>query len=356
MAVLNPPIAVASRTDHAADDFRGALMAGMTPASGVLPRSGILPGWGAELSVAQRATPGMGVLVGAGVVVVTSGLLPGHGGYYVINDASLDVAITAAHATLARTDLVIARVADPQYHTGGDGNASIKVITGTAGAGVPAVPAAEGAYVVLAQVAVAAAASSIVNANITQNTAAARAYTVAAGGILPVANAAARTALTPYLGQHVVEIDTFREYVWDGSGSWQLVTGGWVNDSSGVNARQDTAPFGLSMTQSRVYRQNRRVRWEWAFGITSGTGVAARVLVAPPTSTLPVVGGAADVPIGVGTIYKGSYYPCQVVWDPGTGHLAFRRQDAPFTAPWGQDPAIQLASGDAITGHAEWQI
>lgn len=222
--VMNPPIAVKSRADHDADDWRAAL--GMSFAAGgsatvPLPRGGILPGFGAELSVAQRSTPGMGVLVGSGIAYVAAPTA-GHGGWNVVHGAQSDLTIAAAHATLPRTDLLIARVADPQYYVGGDGAADVKVITGTAGTGapVPAVPVAEGAYMVLGQIAVAAAATSITNANITLNTSASRPYTSGLGGILPVANAAARTALRAYHGLVVLQIDTGAIWAW-ANGAWQ---------------------------------------------------------------------------------------------------------------------------------------
>lgn len=226
MTVLNPPLAVQSRTDTNADDFRGAMSAMALPAGGsMLSRGGILPGWGAGLSVAQRgAGANMSVDVGSGIAQVPAPTA-GHGGWYVENDATLNVAIAAAHATLARIDVVIARVADPQYHVGGDGLAAIKVITGTpAGSPVaPTPPTSDGAYIVLAQVAVGAAVTSITNANITLNTSATRPFTVSLGGILPVANAAARTAITsPYVGMHVIELDTAVEYVWTGA-AWRAI-------------------------------------------------------------------------------------------------------------------------------------
>lgn len=265
MTVINPPLAVQSRTDTNADDFRSALMAGMAGlGSTPLPRGGILPGWGAGLSVAQRgAGANMSVDVGSGACLLPSPT-NGTGGWYVVNDATLNVAIAAAHATLPRIDLVIARVADPQYHVGGDGLAAVKVVTGTAAASpvAPTPPTSDGAYLVLGQVAVAAAVSSIVNANITANTSATRAFTVAAGGILPVANAAARTALVnPHLGLHVIEADTGTEYVWTGAawvpvarpGGWQTYTPtltGWA--ASSVLARYSQVGKTVNVVFSAV--------------------------------------------------------------------------------------------------------
>lgn len=227
MTVLNPPMMVAGRTDHNADDFRGALAASMVGqgSTNLLPRAGILPGWGAELSVAQ-STPNMSVNVGSGKCFIPAPT-NGHGGWYCVNDSTLNLIVAASNATNPRIDLVIARIADPQYYAGGDGLAAIKVITGVAAASplVPTVPTAEGAYITLAQIAVAANATSIVNTNITLNTSTSRPYTVGLGGVLPVPTAAARTALTPWNGLVVEQLDTGSLWVYT-LGAWQIIRNG----------------------------------------------------------------------------------------------------------------------------------
>lgn len=274
MTVLNPPIAVQSRTDSNADDFRGALMAGMVSAGPgatlTKPRGGVIPGWGNELSVAQQAAPNMSVLVGEGVVTIPAPT-NGHGGWYVINDAALTVTISASNATNPRTDLIIARVGDPQYYTGGDGLASIKVITGTAGSGapVPTVPVADGAYVVLARVAVAATVTTITSANITLNTNTSRPYTVAVGGILPVANAAARTALVPFEGMTVHQIDTKEQWIYAG-GAWQGNggAGAWTVYSPTLRS-YTTAPSGNYVIDARYKQMGKHIDID--VSITGGT-------------------------------------------------------------------------------------
>lgn len=278
MTVLNPPVAVQTRTDTNADDFRGALLAGMTAASAgsLLPRAGVLSGWGGELAVSQRAAgANMSVDVAAGKAVVPAPTA-GHGGWYVINDALLNLTIAAAHATLARTDLIIARVADPQYHVGGDGAASVKVVTGTAGGGVPSVPVADGAYVVIAQVAVAAAVASIVNANITLNTDATVPRAVGLGGVLPVANAAARPS-TPYRGQYIYQLDVNLPFFWNGT-SWMQVV-------------------GASTTETLT---NKTLSSPGLTGTMTGAGQISLSGQIITTSQLGLVNGAREIIIGYG--------------------------------------------------------
>lgn len=227
MTVLNPPIAIQALATHAADDHRGALAAGFTSMGGGTtprPRAGVLPGWGAELAVGQRgAGANMSVDVGAGKAMIPAPT-NGHGGWVLINDAVLNLVIAANGAGNPRTDLVIARVSDAQYHTGGTNDAAVEVITGTAGVGapVPTVPVAKGAYIVLARVAVAAGAASITNANITLNTVVDVPRTAALGGVLIVANSTQRNAINPHAGLVVYQADTGVVYKWIGT-AWRTL-------------------------------------------------------------------------------------------------------------------------------------
>jgi len=252
MAVLNPPIAIQSRADHNADDLRGALGAAWTSAGNTLTRGGILPGSGANndaLTVAAAAPAAMSVVVSPGSVFIPAPTA-GHGGYVVTNDAALTLPIAAAHATLPRTDRVIARVADPQYWAGGDGLAAIKVITGTpnVGAPVPDIPALEGGYYELARVNVTAGLAAVVAANVLYGTAASgRALTVAAGGILPVYDDGQRLALpNPYPGL-VVHVRTLNAL-------WLYSATGWTP----LAAPTSGDVLGAAPTS-------------WAFGMGSGS-------------------------------------------------------------------------------------
>jgi hypothetical protein len=124
-------------------------------------------------AVTQNGTPNMSVNVAAGrawipgnqVGNISGFLFNTQGQYFALNDAVVNVAVAASNPTNPRIDLVVLQVLDAQY-TGSTNLAQLAVITGTAAA-TPVAPAAPSNSLVLAQVAVAALATSIVNANLT---------------------------------------------------------------------------------------------------------------------------------------------------------------------------------------------
>lgn len=144
-----------------------------------VPRQGVLPAGG---QCAVTATGGMGISVAAGVVVVDS--------YTVAIDAAAPLTVSPAAAS-ARTDIVVVRIRDNEELDGAD-SATLEIIAGTPGGGVPVTPAR---CTKLADIAVGASVSSISNANITDR----RQATVAAGGIIPIPGAlsAAPSGLPP---------------------------------------------------------------------------------------------------------------------------------------------------------------
>lgn len=96
----------------------------------------------------------------------TSASFTTQGVYYGFNDAAITaVSFAAANATNPRIDLVVATVQDAGY-SGATNNWVTQVVTGTA-AGSPSAPAIPASSMVLAEVAIAANATSVVNANIT---------------------------------------------------------------------------------------------------------------------------------------------------------------------------------------------
>jgi hypothetical protein len=138
---------------------------------------------------------------------------------------------------------------------------------------VPAVPVADGSYVVLAQVAVAALAASITNANITLNTSATRAYTVALGGTLPVANAAARTALPTNYPGLVRQLDTGE--IWQlVSGVWGRVLGGaWQTYSPTLRSYGGDAAIGNATIDARYMQTGKTVHVDFLL-TTTGANTA----------------------------------------------------------------------------------
>lgn len=156
MSEKNPPLYLQQRTDHTAEGDR-ALLTSLVSNEGV---SG-----SGDLKVTQNGTPGMSVFVAAGKAFVKGDDNGNQGMYHVWNDATVTLAISAADPTNPRRDLIVARVRDA-YYSGVTNAFDLYVITGTAAAS-PADPAVPNNCLVLARVAVAAGATSITNANIT---------------------------------------------------------------------------------------------------------------------------------------------------------------------------------------------
>jgi len=118
-----------------------------------------------ELKVTQSASPGMSVLVAAGWVWAFGTTSAAQGIYGSYNDADVTLAVTTAHASLPRIDRVCFTVRDAAY-AGASTDCILQVIAGTPNAS-PTAPALPASSLSLATIAVAALASSIVNANIT---------------------------------------------------------------------------------------------------------------------------------------------------------------------------------------------
>jgi len=169
MAALNPPgfLQNAGAT-HTAEQMRNWLslaFAGNVSGTSLIAQGGVHGALGNKLSVTQAGSPNMTVIVKSG-----GAMIPGTEGskqamYAVLNDADNTVNIAAADPTLPRIDIIVYKVQDQAY-SGGTNTSSIVAVTGTPAAS-PSPPAAPANSITLAQVAVAANATSIVNANIT---------------------------------------------------------------------------------------------------------------------------------------------------------------------------------------------
>jgi hypothetical protein len=158
---------------HSAEDVRLMMQAFLTsplaafsggigaldPAHGVI-NSG-------DLAVSANGTPNMSVNVALGAAFIRGTQSTFQGVYQVINDATVNLSISAADPTNPRKDLVILQVRDSAY-SGSDDDARPLVVTGTPAAS-PADPslAAYPNALVLARVTVAAADTSITSGEIT---------------------------------------------------------------------------------------------------------------------------------------------------------------------------------------------
>lgn len=185
-------------------NYAGAMfIAGVSGATTLISRGGVHPALGNEMQVTQTGSPSMNVLVKSGLCAIPGTEGAQQGTYGLGNDADVTLAIAAAHATLARIDIVIARIRDTVY-SGALNNGTLEVVTGTP-AGSPVAPSTPANSLVLAQVNVLAAATSISNANITDT----RRFLAAVGGVMPAKSTDSFTGLL-HAGQPVYETDTGR--------------------------------------------------------------------------------------------------------------------------------------------------
>ena len=109
----------------------------------------------------------MAVSIAAGHVLINGTETANQGLYVAFNDAATTVAIATADPSQPRIDRVVVKVQD-SFYSGATNAVSFAVVTGTP-AGSPVAPAAPANSLTLALVAVAAGATSIVNANITDS-------------------------------------------------------------------------------------------------------------------------------------------------------------------------------------------
>jgi len=217
MAVTNPPgwLQNAGST-HTAAQLRqyiaGSMAGNFSTATSLRTRGGIHPSLGEEFRTHQAGSPNMTVLVEPGVCCIPGTEAGSQGNYWACNDAQVTLSIAAAHATLPRIDIVVVNIRDT-FYSGASNDSQLQVITGTPAAS-PVAPTAPVNSIIICQVAVAAAVTSIVDANITDT----RFYLAAAGGVINSRTLAAAPVTAEIVeGQLVWAMDTNTMYIWDGS-------------------------------------------------------------------------------------------------------------------------------------------
>jgi len=216
MAIVNPPGWIQALSTHTAAQMRmyhTMLQAGnFSSANTIRARGGVHPNLGQEFVVTQAGSPNMTVLVETGYASVPGTESATQGNYLACNDAQVTLSIAAAHATLPRIDIVVVNIRDAQY-SGANNDAQLQVITGTP-ASSPVAPAAPSNAVIIAQVAVAAAAASITNGNITDT----RYYMAAAGGVISARSEATRPVAAEIAeGQLVYTKDNDKLWLYNGT-------------------------------------------------------------------------------------------------------------------------------------------
>jgi hypothetical protein len=118
-----------------------------------------------SMQVTANSPAGMTVLVATGWAAIVGTSTTNMGTYVAYNDASTTLTITAANPTNPRIDRVVATIEDA-YYSGSTNTVVYSVVAGTP-AGSPSAPATPANSISLATVAVAAGATSITSANIT---------------------------------------------------------------------------------------------------------------------------------------------------------------------------------------------
>lgn len=182
-----------------------ALTGGVRTAGSLVARGGVNPHLGGGLAVTAQGSPSLALNVASGMVIVPGSEGTRQGVYVCVNDATRVVTMDAAHATLPRIDLVVARVYD-SFYSGASNTWALEKVTGTANSS-PVAPALPANSLLVATVNRSAADDTIANGDITDN----RVNLVATGGVIPV-HSSGKTALLNQVGngQLSVETDTGR--------------------------------------------------------------------------------------------------------------------------------------------------
>jgi hypothetical protein len=216
VAVINPPSYLQNLATHTAQVDRLASVGGLllpSAAGELRARGGVR--MAGDYNVTAAATPNMTVNVAAGIAFV-AGQAAVAGTYTVGNDGVVNLAVSAANATLPRNDLVVLRVRD-SFYSGTIDSADLFVLAGTAAASpVDPTPSVGASYLILARISVGAGVTSITSGAITM-----LARPVQAGGsILPVTTTDTTAGL--YDGQ-------YRDHPTRGLERWDATNSRWVS-------------------------------------------------------------------------------------------------------------------------------
>jgi hypothetical protein len=237
---IRPPFAVNTESFDV-EEARVFAASTWTPATNAYKiLTGLKPGPSDPAAVTATSTPNGFVHVAPATLIIQSSRAANGGAYTLTWDATVDINIlsTPANATNPRNDLIIAWTPDTFY---GDPNSTpvVRQVVGTP-SGSPSDPslAAFPDAVTLARVRVNASATTITNSNITDLR---PPHTVAVGGVLPVANATARNALTGlYDGLTIYRRDRDWLETYDGT-AWRVH--GVAKVSSFADLTNITSPY-----------------------------------------------------------------------------------------------------------------
>ena len=259
---------------------RAALLGVMGNGTALGARSGVRPG-----------DPGLTTTLAGSTINVSAGAAwvyqPGQGVYRAVLPATWSGSLTAAHATLARIDLVYLRVWDTDVDASGLRQGDVVYLAGTASS-TPAAPTPVGTqiYVPLATISVPASGGGSPSVSL-----AVRPATVAPGGILPSTTAPP----SPYVGQYYDDGTNLLR--WNGS-TWdtyqKVETVSWTTPTLAAGHTQaDFVSVGNMQgpIRYRKYRDRGTDYMEW-------DGGAQRVSGTQTTSILSTALAASFRPAG----------------------------------------------------------
>ena len=297
MTEVNPPIALQNAGSvHTAQVLRNAVNALATSAnaaSSLRARSGVHVDLGGALKVQQAGAPNMTVDVLSGVALIAGSENSAQGIYSVLNDATKNISIAASDPSLPRIDLICYKVQDT-FYSGAVNSSSIVAVTGTPNSS-PVAPTAPANSITIAQIAVGAGVTSIVNANITDT------RTFLGFGMLTVGSITERDAIGGlHPGNKVWRRDLSMYQVWDGASWFNYPTGAWTDFSSSAIISASGGGFVKgSTTYVAQYQQiNKTVTYAGTVLINTGGGFATGSGVW--NFLLPITAAARTVNAGVG--------------------------------------------------------
>ncbi|WIC88826.1 minor tail protein [Streptomyces phage OnionKnight] len=249
MAVINPPMWMQSGSYPARND-RLALTALLSypgfaadEATPLRIRQGVKPSFqNYQLKVRSAPTPNMTVIVSAGFAFIDQHDTGGQGTYICVNDGDVTLTVQpAGSAGQYRKDTVVASVYDAEY-AGSSSEWQLEVIQGpyAASAGTTVRGTLPPNAQVLADITVNPSQSSVSSGNIFD----ARNYSVAAGGVLPVASNIAPNRPHPGQVMYLTDTDAFKYGKQDGTVGTLREDTGWIGM---------TLPSGFSVFSSSAY-------------------------------------------------------------------------------------------------------
>lgn len=178
---------------------------------------GLFPGGVGVARGGLRNDGGGAVTVNAGTMTVAvapfmayvdGGVSDAQGGYTFVSDAAETLTVSPGHASLSRTDVVIAEVRDTAHDGSGSTDARVRILEGTAGAGTPALPInAVALRNITVPAGLSAGTGGLASGNLGTDR---RTYTTGLGGVLTVASQSERDALPAINGPMVYRTDTDR--------------------------------------------------------------------------------------------------------------------------------------------------